>query len=59
MLAALRYFLSLLPAPYAATALGATDPLWQVAPAAVYAVKRECAQQARAQAWARKADERS
>jgi hypothetical protein len=46
---ALRGALSLLPIPYAATALTTIDPIWKVAPAKVYAVSRECAQEARAQ----------
>lgn len=46
VVAALRGVVSVLPARYAAAALGATDPMWQVAPAQVYAVTRECARQA-------------
>ncbi len=42
---ALRNILSYLPSPYGAVALKATDPMWQVAPAQVYAVTRECARQ--------------
>jgi 4-amino-4-deoxy-L-arabinose transferase-like glycosyltransferase len=44
----LRNILSLLPSAYGAVALKATDPVWQVIPAQVYAVTRECARQAQA-----------
>ena len=43
---ALRDILSVLPAPYAAAALRATNSVWQVAPAQVYLVTRECAREA-------------
>jgi hypothetical protein len=43
VVAAVREILSSLPAPYAAAALRATDSFWQVAPARVYVVTRECA----------------
>ena len=46
VVAALRDVLSVLPAPYAAATLGATDSLWQVSPAQVYVVTRECAHEA-------------
>lgn len=49
---ALRDILSFLPAPYGAAALKATDPIWQVAPAQVYAVTRECAREAQAKSAA-------
>ena len=48
MVAALRDVLSVLPAPYAAAALTATDSFWQVSPAQVYAVTRDCAHEAQA-----------
>ncbi len=44
VVAALRSVFAALPAPFGAAAVGATDPLWQVAPAQIYAVTRECAQ---------------
>ena len=43
VVAALRDVLSVLPAPYAAATLRATDSFWQVSPAQVYVVTRECA----------------
>ncbi len=43
VVAALRDLLSVLPAPYAAATLRATDSFWQVSPAQVYVVTRECA----------------
>jgi hypothetical protein len=46
VVAALRDILSVLPAPYAAATLRATDSVWQVSPAQVYAVTRECAHEA-------------
>jgi hypothetical protein len=46
VVAALRDFLSVLPAPYAAVTLRATDSFWQVSPAQVYVVTRECAHEA-------------
>ena len=46
VVAALRDVLSVLPAPYAAVTLRATDSVWQVSPAQVYAVTRECAREA-------------
>lgn len=46
VVAVMRSIFSGLPAPYAATALRVTDPLWQIAPARVYAVTRECARRA-------------
>jgi hypothetical protein len=48
VVALLREILSTFPARYAAAALRATDSLWQVAPAQVYAVTRECAREAQA-----------
>jgi hypothetical protein len=35
-----------LPAPYAAATLRATDSFWQISPAQVYVVTRECAHEA-------------
>jgi hypothetical protein len=55
VVAALRSAISLLPAPYAATALPGIDPLWRVKPAQVYAVTRECARNARTAAAGRQA----
>jgi hypothetical protein len=55
VVAALRSAISLLPAPYAATALPGIDPLWRVEPAQVYAVTRECARNARTAAAGRQA----
>jgi hypothetical protein len=49
VVAALRGVLSLLPAPYAASALKVTDAVWEVRPAKVYGVTRECARGAQAQ----------
>ncbi len=46
VVAALRDILSVLPAPYAAATLKATDSFWQVSPAQVYEVTRECAHEA-------------
>jgi hypothetical protein len=46
VVAALRDVLSVLPAPYAAATLRATDSFWQISAAQVYAVTRECARQA-------------
>jgi hypothetical protein len=46
VVAALRDVLSVLPAPYAAAALRATDSLWETPPAQVYAITRECAREA-------------
>jgi hypothetical protein len=43
VVAALRETLAVLPVPYAAAALRATNSVWQIAPAQVYAVTRECA----------------
>jgi hypothetical protein len=48
VVAALREVLSNLPAPYAAATLRATDSVWQVSPAQVYAVTRECAHETQA-----------
>lgn len=49
---ALRDILSVLPAPYGAAALRATNSVWQVAPAQVFAVTRECAREAQGKsAW--------
>ncbi len=48
VVAALREILSVLPAPYAAATLRATDSFWQVSPAQVYVVTRECAKEAQA-----------
>jgi hypothetical protein len=53
VVAALRSTLSLLPADVAAAGLRATDPLWRVEPAQVYALTRECARGARAAAASR------
>jgi 4-amino-4-deoxy-L-arabinose transferase-like glycosyltransferase len=49
VVAALRSTLSLLPTPYAVAALKATDPVWEVEPAKLYAVTRDCAREARDQ----------
>jgi hypothetical protein len=46
VVAALRDILAVLPAPYAAATLRATDSFWQVSPAQVYVVTRECAHEA-------------
>jgi hypothetical protein len=46
VVAAVRDILSVLPAPYSAAALRATDSFWQVSPAQVYVVTRECAHEA-------------
>jgi hypothetical protein len=46
VVAALRDVLSVLPAPYAAAALRATDSFWKIPPAEVYAITRECAREA-------------
>jgi hypothetical protein len=43
---ALRNILGVLPEFYGRIALKATDPIWQVAPAQVYAVTRGCAREA-------------
>ena len=48
VVAALRDVLSVLPAPFAAASLRATDSFWQVSPAQVYVVTRECAHEAQA-----------
>jgi hypothetical protein len=48
VVAALRDMLSVLPAPYAAATLKATDSFWQISPAQVYEVTRECAHEAQA-----------
>jgi hypothetical protein len=48
VVAVLRDVLSILPAPYAAATLRATDSVWQVSPAQVYAVTRECAHETQA-----------
>lgn len=45
VVAELRDVLSALPAHYVAAMLRATDSLWQVAPAQVYVVSRECARE--------------
>jgi 4-amino-4-deoxy-L-arabinose transferase-like glycosyltransferase len=50
VVAALRSAFSLLPAHYEAVALKAIDPIWEVAPAQVYAVTRECAREAQGRA---------
>jgi hypothetical protein len=46
VLAALRSAASPLPAPLAGIVTRSTDPLWQVAPAKVDAVTRQCAREA-------------
>jgi len=46
IVAALRVMASVFPARYDAAALKAIDPLWQVAPAEVYAITSECASSA-------------
>jgi hypothetical protein len=46
VLAALRGVASLMPATAAGAVTRATDPLWQVAPAKVYAVTGKCAREA-------------
>jgi len=46
VVAALRDILSVLPAPYADATLRATDSFWQISPAQVYVVTRECAHEA-------------
>ena len=46
VVAALRDILAVLPAPYAAATLRATNSFWQVSPAQVYVVTRECAHEA-------------
>ena len=43
VIGALRDIVSIAPAPYGVAALRAIDGLWQVAPAQVYMVTRECA----------------
>jgi hypothetical protein len=43
VVAALRDILAVLPAPYADATLRATDSFWQVSPAQVYVITRECA----------------
>jgi Dolichyl-phosphate-mannose-protein mannosyltransferase len=43
VLAGLRRVVSVLPKQYEAAALRATDPYWEVLPAKVYAVTRDCA----------------
>lgn len=53
VVATLRDILATLPAPYAAAATRATDSLWQVAPAQVYAVTRQCAREAQAKSASR------
>jgi hypothetical protein len=50
VVAALRDILSVLPPPFSAATLRATDSFWQVSPAQVYAVTRECAHEAQAKA---------
>jgi hypothetical protein len=44
--AGLRGMLSELPAPYSSAALRATDSFWQIAPAQIYAVTRQCTHEA-------------
>jgi 4-amino-4-deoxy-L-arabinose transferase-like glycosyltransferase len=46
VLATLRSLFAALPTSVGAAALAATDPIWQVAPAQVYAITRECAHDA-------------
>jgi hypothetical protein len=53
VVAALRDVLSVLPAPYAAATLRATDSVWQVSPAQVYVVTRECAREAQGKSASR------
>ena len=53
VVAALRDILSILPAPYSAATLRATDSFWQVSPAQVYVVTRECAHEAQAKSASR------
>ena len=53
VVAALRHILSVLPAPYAAATLRATDSIWQVSPAQVYVVTRECAREAQGKSASR------
>ena len=53
VVAALRDILSVLPAPFAAATLRATDSVWQVLPAQVYMVTRECAREAQNKAESR------
>ena len=57
VLAALRGMFSLLPPPYASAAIKSTDPIWQIEPAQLFAVTRECAQQFRDQARQRGSSE--
>ena len=47
VVAVLRDTLSVLPARYSAAALRATDSFWQLAPAQVYTITRQCAWSAR------------
>jgi 4-amino-4-deoxy-L-arabinose transferase-like glycosyltransferase len=47
VVAVLRDTLSVLPARYSAAALRATDSFWQLAPAQVYVITRECARSAK------------
>ncbi len=53
VVAALRDILSVLPAPYAGATLRATDSFWQVVPAQVYVVTRECAREAQGKSASR------
>jgi 4-amino-4-deoxy-L-arabinose transferase-like glycosyltransferase len=53
VVAALRDALSVLPAAYAAATLRATDSVWQVSPAQVYVVTRECAHEAQGKSASR------
>lgn len=53
VVAELRAILSVLPARYAAAALRATDSFWQVAPAPVYALTRDCAREAQGKSASR------
>jgi hypothetical protein len=46
VVAALRDVLSVLPAPYAAATLRATDSFWKIPPAQIYAITRECGREA-------------
>ena len=53
VVAVLRDTLSFLPERYATAALTATDSFWQLAPAQVYVVTRECARQAQGKSASR------
>jgi hypothetical protein len=55
VVAAVRDILSILPAPYSAATLRATDSFWQVSPAQVYVITRACAQEAQAKSASRSA----